>query len=592
MILGIDGGATATKAVLLDIAGRTQFEFKTAPSNAVLQSDDEILLVLKEIQEAISNLHLADNVEVVSLCLAGVVNERLEAKIRTVATFVWPRTKIFVSHDLMSGLYAGSVNGQGIVAISGTGASVFGRNSKTELRGGGWGHILGDGGSGYHIAHMGLRSITAQYDRDGKLSGMAKKILKATGVKTLEELSAYVSRTEKNKIAELSKFVFEAAAKGDAAAKNIIFIAASGLASNVANIARRLRLKKVPVIVTGGTFDKQEIFLRQFTKRLRRELPWAKPQHAESSGAIGAARWGLEKLRSKQPSTEKKKKEISLHELEQKVGLSSIATEERNPRTTLLSELQSSEAVDLYLSEEAQVLPAIAKRNAEIARSVELVYAGLKVGGRLIYVGAGTSGRLGVLDASECPPTFRSPPGQVQALMAGGPTAFLKAVEGAEDDELAAEKAVMELKLTKADTVCGMTASGRTPFVLAALRKAKKLGAKTILQSSNPRLLENRKTEFDVEVHFNTGPEVLSGSTRLKSGTATKIFLNMLSTLSMVKLGKVKSNFMVDLNPSNEKLKMRAIKIFQELTGSTKESAFSALEQAGWHLRQALERHG
>jgi len=592
MILGIDGGATATKAILLDAQAKTIARSRGAPSNAVLQTEDQIFSVLKGLWEELAPK--ASDLRAVAICLAGVATEALQNKVLAVARLIWPQIPIFVSHDLRSGLYAGAPSGEGVVVIAGTGASVFARHGKKELRGGGWGHVLGDAGSGYHIAHMALRNITAHYDREGRHGALGRSILKASRSKTLEDLAAFVSRTEKPRIAELSEYVFREAAKGDREAKNILKLAASALASNVSSIVRRLGGKRLPILLTGGVFEKQKIYRDLFSRELRRKISWARPQLISHEASLGAARWGRESLSknlSARPFSRRRSKASELERLMKTVNFGEISTEECNPRTRDLSTLPTERAVEVFLAEDEAILPALHQASPRIAQAVDLCAAALRSGGRLVYAGAGTSGRLGVLDASECPPTFRSNPGQVVGLIAGGKAALQDAVEGAEDDVKAARASIKELRIGSRDCVVGIAASGRTPYVLAALASAKAAGASTVFLTCNSKLA-GRAPLADVEIHLATGPEVLTGSTRLKSGTATKMVLNILSTLSMVQLGKVMGNDMVDLHPSNDKLKMRAMKIYSKLSGEGLEEAYAALEASNWHLRMALQSRG
>ena len=214
----------------------------------------------------------------------------------------------------------------------------------------------------------------------------------------------------------------------------------------------------------------------------------------------------------------------------------------------------------------------------------------LRRGGRLFYAGAGTSGRLGILDASECPPTFRLPPDRVQGIIAGGRAALWQSVEGAEDDAAAGAAALAHRGVKPKDVVVGIAAGGRTPFVWGVLGEARQRGARTILLCCNPRLEIPPARRPDLVIAPDTGPEVLTGSTRLKAGTATKIILNIFTTLAMVRLGKVMGNLMVDLHPSNEKLRARAVRIVQTLTGAGAAAARAALEKAKWRVKAACQR--
>lgn len=263
-------------------------------------------------------------------------------------------------------------------------------------------------------------------------------------------------------------------------------------------------------------------------------------------------------------------------------------TERRNPRSMRLNSMSVSAAVGLMLSEEARVAKVLLANRAVLTRAVNAVVKSFRAGGRLFYFGAGTSGRLGVLDASECPPTFRVPPTLVQGVIAGGDTALRSAVEGAEDNAKDGARQVTKRRIASRDTVVGIAASGTTPFVWGALGEAKRRGATTILLCFNPHLEIPRTLRPDIVIAPDLGPEVLTGSTRLKAGTATKLVLNLLTTLAMVRLGKVQSNLMVDLNPSNVKLRARAIRIVRELTGSDETTATEALKKSGWVVKDAI----
>ena len=253
-----------------------------------------------------------------------------------------------------------------------------------------------------------------------------------------------------------------------------------------------------------------------------------------------------------------------------------------------LDRLPLGDAIRLMLDEDAKLPAALLAQQEPIERTIRLVAATLRRGGRLWYVGAGTSGRLGVLDASECPPTFSVPPDRVQAILAGGQAALWSSLEGAEDDAGAGARAVEFRGVATGDVVVGIAASGRTPFVWGALHAARRLGARTVLLCFNPNLRFPRGTRPDVVVAPEVGPEVLTGSTRLKAGTATKLVLNLVTTLAMVRLGKVVRNLMVDVRPSNAKLRDRAVRIVETLTGRSPAEAQAALEASGWEVRRAL----
>ncbi|QHP81354.1 N-acetylmuramic acid 6-phosphate etherase [Pectobacterium odoriferum] len=268
------------------------------------------------------------------------------------------------------------------------------------------------------------------------------------------------------------------------------------------------------------------------------------------------------------------------------LNLGKLVSETRNPATMALDQLSTLEMMHAFNQEDRKVPEAIALVLPAIAEAVDLAAASLQEGGRLIYLGAGTSGRLGVLDASECPPTFGVPHGLVIGLIAGGPGALLKAVEGAEDDPALGEADLKTLNLTAADMVVGLAASGRTPYVIGALRYAHDVGCRTAAISCNPH--SPIAQEAQVAISPVVGPEALTGSTRLKSGTAQKLVLNMISTGAMVKLGKVYQNLMVDVKATNVKLLDRACRIVVEATGAEREQAQQALMQADNEVKPAI----
>jgi N-acetylmuramic acid 6-phosphate etherase len=263
-----------------------------------------------------------------------------------------------------------------------------------------------------------------------------------------------------------------------------------------------------------------------------------------------------------------------------------LLTESRNPGSESIDMLSSREIVRLMNSEDARVVEAVGAESESIARAIEWAADRFRRGGRLVYAGAGTSGRLGVLDAAECPPTFSTPPEMVVGLIAGGPAALVRAVEGAEDDPDRAVADIAALGVGASDLVVGIATSGRTPYVLGAVREARRRGAATVgLSCNRPSLLGG---EVDLEIAPLVGAEVIAGSTRLKAGTATKMILNMISTGAMVQIGKTLGNRMVDLQPTNEKLRIRSRRILRELTGVDDAGARDILAWCGGHLKPAL----
>ena len=267
-------------------------------------------------------------------------------------------------------------------------------------------------------------------------------------------------------------------------------------------------------------------------------------------------------------------------------NLSTLITEQRNPNSMHVDSLSALEIVQLMNEEDKQVPLAIEKCLPQIAQAVERIVAAFQQGGRLVYIGAGTSGRLGVLDASECPPTFGVSPEMVKGIIAGGERALRHPIEGAEDSKAQAVVDLQTIHFSSKDVLVGIAASGRTPYVIGALEYAKSLGSVTVSIASNPN--SAMANIVDIAIDTVVGPEVLTGSSRLKSGTAQKLVLNMLTTASMILMGKCYQNLMVDVQASNEKLKARAIRIVMQATDCDKALAEETLKQADQNAKLAI----
>jgi len=540
--LGIEGGGTKTVALTSD--GRRQV---FGPLNLKLASDRQILDVLR--RSAIGYRPSA-----IAVCLAGCRTEADRQRIRQLAGRVWGNVPVFVGNDLDSGHAAAfGVNKPGILVVSGTGSVIFGRNEAGKTaRAGGWGHLLGDHGSGYWIAMTGLRHAIREYDRHGRANA---RILRRLCLNSMDQLVDWIQDAGKDEIAGLASEFME---------PGLMLQAASFLAQDCHAVAGKLGMTKPAVALVGGVLTHHRKFATLVSNRIRTMLPGAHVKVFRGDTATGALK--LAGIHSITPL---------LHH-----SVSPLpSTELRNPRTMDLDRRSVPQLIDSLLREETRVIPALRANKRAIERVINTIVAAFRRGGRLFYVGAGTSGRLGVLDASECPSTFSTDPDMVQAIIAGGAPALYRAVEAAEDDPLAGADAIRQRGMTGKDVVVGVAASGRTPFVLGALDEAKRMGAKTFLLSFAG------KTD---SLGFDTGPEVITGSTRLKAGTATKLVLNMLTTISMIRLGKVVSNLMVDVKPTNEKLRARACRIVATLRRCSEAEARRRLVRFGWNIKRAL----
>jgi N-acetylmuramic acid 6-phosphate etherase len=480
----------------------------------------------------------------------------------------------------------------GIVVNAGSGSSVTGRRGDKIERAGGWGHILGDAGGGYSLAVQALRLILREYDLHRIELDFTAKILHALSLNNFDELVRWVQTADKMEIAMLAPVVFETAAEGGARMMEIIEEGAGVLCEYTEAVADRLHLLAPKVVLIGGLFYRDSIYTHAFRRRLKKNLPDARITTAERAPELGAA-W-LAAEAHDHAAFHPKPSQLEID------GLAAALTEQRNPRSENLEKMSAQQLVQLFVQEEKFVQDALRAATADLARAIEIVTESLRNGGYLFYVGAGSSGRMGVLDASEIPPTFGAPTHLVQGVIAGGATALHRSVEGAEDEESAGAFALDERGIKRADVVIGITASGRTPFVLGALARAKSLGAKTILLTCNPAVpvigdggrpgSTTPATEFDLVITLAVGPEILAGSTRLKAGTATKVALNIISTGAMIGLGKVRGNLMVDLHTTSTKLRDRAVRIVAEVTQRDYESARGLLEASDWNLRSTLEK--
>ena len=573
-ILGVEGGGTKTSWVLVERGEsdlRVLDEGKLPPANFRLAKPDELRTMFRELPKEINRA---------GIFLAGCGTEEDRQSLTRLCAEGWPQAKIVVGSDRDSGLAAALGHGDGIVVNAGSGSSITGRRDKRIENAGGWGHILGDVGGGYYLTLQALRLILREYDLHRGEVQFTTKILQALSLNNLDELVRWAQTADKMEVAMLAPVVFEAAAGGDAGVMEIIEEGARVLCEYTEAVATRLHALAPKVVLLGGLFQRDSIYNHAFRRRLKKTLPDARVTNSERAPEFGAA-WLAAEMQSwpeihSEPSAEKVD------------DLAAALTEQRNPRSENLEKMNAQDLVKLFVDEEKFVGEALRAASANLTRAIELVAESMRKGGRLFYVGAGTSGRLGVLDASEIPPTFGAPRELVQGIIAGGATALHRSVEGAEDETSNGALAIDRRGIKDVDVVIGIAASGRTPFVLGALTRAKSLGAKTILLSCNPAREKNMNV--DLAIDLAVGPEILTGSTRLKAGTATKIALNIISTGAMVALGKVRGNLMIDLNTTSTKLRDRATRMVAELTESDYESARAQLEESGWDLRAVLKK--
>ena len=492
--------------------------------------------------------------------------------------------------------HAGALaGGEGIVVVAGTGAIAIGIADSQRVRVDGMGHWFGDEGSATWIALQGLRAAARAQDGRGEPTRLVEVLPKTLMVNSLRDAASLLASGDLTKfdLALAAVSVAKVAEEGDKVAQKILQDAVSHLAESAFAAARRLGRFDLTISFTGGVFRLTPNMPELFREALSRQLPNAQVQEPQLPPHLGAAL-----LAAKQIGWEVNEGWVDkLVETGKQWGyfdlgaglvevLPRLLSEQRNPASMFLDQLDVEAILTLINDEDHKVAPAVRQEIPAIAQAVRWAVRGLSRGGRLIYVGAGTSGRLGIMDAAECPPTFGTPPDWVIGVIAGGPQAVFRAVEGAEDDMEAGREEMRKLGVGENDVVVGLSVSGRTPFVIAAMDEARKRGAKTVA------ITVNRDAPIaavaDVVIAPVVGPEIVAGSTRMKAGTAQKLILNMISTATMVRLGRVRSNLMIDLRTWSVKLRERAKRIVAQLAGVSIPEAEKALEANNWEVRKAV----
>lgn len=573
LVLGIDGGGTGTTWTLCEWDGHILIpkeHGKLGPGNMRLISRTSLVALLRG---------LPRKVDRVGLYLAGCVTDADRKDLLQIGHGIWKGAEIFAGSDRDSGYAAAFGGADGIAVIAGTGSAITGRYAEREERAGGRGHLLGDAGGGYDLSLQALRMVLFQYDRNQRIHPVVPDILHFLGLNTLNDLSTWIQGAPKDDVARLTPLLFRHTGEEEIAA--ILRKGAETLAQLTAAVAKRLKMKNPLVKVAGGVFAHHAFYLEEFRKALMELCRGARVELTKSTPSVGAAWLATQ--------TEPYVIGEANDDAPDEGTLVRAATEQMNLRSANLDRMSPAELVRLFVDEERAVEEALRRCEKPLAKGVEAVAIALRKGGRLFYAGAGTSGRLGMLDASEIPPTFGQPPERVQAIMAGGSAALQRSIEGAEDDVLAGKQSVTDRGVQKNDVVCGLTASGRTPFVRGVLEAAKAKGCTTLLITCNPER-DRELLRADICIDLPTGAELLAGSTRLKAGTATKVALNILTTGAMVLLGHVKGNRMSHMVPSNAKLRRRAIHIVAENGNLSLAEAKMVLECANWNIPEALEK--
>lgn len=578
-ILGIEGGGTKTSWIFVGEGGQILAEGTAGPSNVLLVGGAGLEKVFRQIAVALPGKPVA-----IGGGFAGARGQPEFAVVRAALRSVWPRAeRVVVGQDTDAGLAAAWGSEDGFLVIVGTGSNVVGRKGSVRLSAGGHGHLLGDAGSGYDIAQRAVEAVFRARDRDGKSVPLVAALLAHAGAADLDRLLRAVYGAQgKEWLASFAPVILRAAEKGDVIARQAVREGVGELAERIAELAKRMKMARPRIARTGGLFE-NSFYVGTFVRALRKACPQARSERCKTSGTVGAVRMVGGSARASVGQKEEK----SVGGL---VDVEALPTERANPRSRGMHRQSVGRLVRLFVREERETGRALRKAQGEIARAAKLVASSMGKGGRLFYVGAGTSGRLGVLDASEMPPTFQTPPELVQAILAGGPEAIFRAQEGAEDDSEAGRRSVRERRVGSRDVLVGLTASGRTPFVHGALAEGGKVGAKTVLVTAHPTWKAEKKgIRPSAVIRLEVGPELIAGSTRMKAGTATKVVCNILSSVAMIRLGRVYDNLMVHVVPSNEKLKARAIRLIRILSGASIEEARRALRAGGGRVMGAVK---
>lgn len=575
LYIAIDGGGTGTRVGLYSETGALIAETKGALSNPYQSSPHDAA----ELVASLATKLVEDRPFTPTCIVAGISGARDQSLKQIFAHTLCARVpgaeQVIVTTDVHAHLIANAGRRSAALVVAGTGSSVavLDAGGVVSLFGG-RGPILGDLGSAYDVVIHAFRSSFLSYDNRGKKPKLLKVLLDVAKAANEDEMIGWCSRATKHEIAALAVKVADLAESGNKLAVRSIEVCAEYLSIVVRGALERTQLGlKAPIYVMGGMFENGYFYRTEFQKRIAKA---GKANEVQIAPFIGhAAMFKLSRdlpLPESVPHVEVTQLALAMSET---VDLVSTQDDDSAP----LDSLNTVMLIERMQRADAFAAAAVKACSEPLALLINRVVKSFRHGGRLVYIGAGTSGRLGVLDASECPPTFGVPPEQVIGIMAGGDRALRDSVEGAEDDADLGRADIEKIDppICKDDVVVGIAASGTTPYTLGALTFAKSRGAHTALICCNP----NATAEVDYLLILPTGPEVLPGSTRLKAGTATKMVLNTITTGAMALSGRVFEGYMIGVQPTNVKLRKRAAHIISVLTGINEEDAARRLEEAG-----------
>lgn len=581
IIIGIEGGGTRTRAAAYTRDGTCVAEAEGPGSNPCAYGLERSVAVIADVVE---RLREKTGLPVREVCasIAGTGPHSMrDALGEAIAGAI--QAPLLLTGDLQPMLAANAGDQPAVLVVAGTGSCVYARQPDGLMRGwGGRGAVFSDEGSAYALAVGGLKAASAHHDDTGPKTVLYERLPEAAGLPSFSEVPAWAEGNPKDTIASLAPIVIEAAEGGDMAAKAIVASEAAKLITLVAEAARWATnaVGEALLFQHGGLLEHSPYYQKVFRRSLLEAEAQADPAALRYTGPRAAAEMIL------QPDLASQLGDEAIHVTDFS-GPPPLPPTERPADAALpLDALDAPGIVRAMLDAEREAIRAIDPVASALAGLVVRAAACIRDGGRIVYAGAGTSGRLGVLDASECVATFGIAPGRVIGIIAGGEPALRASIEGAEDDTEAAVAFLeaLEPPFNARDLLVGIAASGTTPFVHAAIAHARQQRAATAMVCCNARAA----AAADYHLALDTGPEVLPGSTRLKAGTATKRVLNIISTGAMALSGFLFEGRMVGVRPTNVKLRARAVRIVRELTNTPEEVAAELLDRAGGDIRVAV----
>lgn len=554
-ILVLDCGGSKTAIALLE-NGIVVARDEQGGANYFRDGPDTIARVLRQAIDRVAPVDAA------VVAAAGIRGEAERTRVIDAARAVGVDVELAVYPDTRAALRSAGTR-RGVVLVAGTGSAALAIGADgREARVGGWGSAIGDEGSGAWLGRRAVAALLRTHDEGRDLPVLRRAVLDRLGMTQVADLRD-LSTASPATFASLAPVLGRLRAAGDPTAIGLVESAVDELVRLATLAAARVHLERpIDVALVGGlvsAIDDLPVLLQQ---RLGDAYEMRMP---EEEPVMGAYRLAVEENR-----------------WDTSAARSLAVTETANPLSERIDQVSTIEMLHIINQEDAKVAPAIGEHLEEIARLVDATAARMGKGGRLIYLGAGTSGRLAMLDAAECVPTFGTRPEQVVALVAGGAEALTRAIEGAEDNGLAAVRAIEAIDVSSLDVVVGVSASGRAAFVRYGVAEARRRGAFTGFITCGGIV-----AAADVVISIPVGPEVLSGSTRMKAGTAQKLVLNMVSTGTMIRLGRTLGNRMVKMRPTNTKLRERAVGLVVSLSGTNETAALKALDACGWDVERA-----